>query len=261
MIAKEARANRWAVMIGLLVLVLRVQSAVTTDLKAQSLATLTFAFDADFAVATAGHISIGSAFLWASFFSDITLYLLVGLGGAVFGAGLIASETSSGSIFVLLSRPFSRTRILLTKYGVAAALSLGLCILFGAVELAIGAWQGVVAPPLGGWALSVILLWLGMLCVIGLAMFYSVLLPSALAAGVLAFFTGYLLTIVPVIHSGTPPHAHYVLGGPSWQLSTYWSSLGIYAGTDSPVKSLLVAGIAALIPVVLALAVFVRKAF
>jgi hypothetical protein len=44
-------------------------------------------------------------------------------------------------------------------------------------------------------------------------------------------------------------------------LSTYWSSLGIYAGVDSPAKSLLVAGIAALIPVALALALFVRKAF
>jgi ABC-type transport system involved in multi-copper enzyme maturation permease subunit len=174
---------------------------------------------------------------------------------------LIASETSSGSIFVLLSRPLSRTRILLTKYGVAAALSLLLCVLFGAVDLGVGAWQGVAPPPLGGWLLSVILLWLAMLFVIGLAMLYSVLVPSAFAAGVMAFFTGYLLTIVPVIHSGTQPHVHYFLGGPSWQLSTYWSSLGIYAGIDGPMKALLVSGIAALIPVALALILFLRKAF
>ncbi|MGO8948900.1 MAG: ABC transporter permease [Ktedonobacterales bacterium] len=261
MIAKEARADRWAVVVGLLVLALRLQSAVTTDLKAQSVATLTYNFDADFSALTAGHISAGSAFLWATFFSDLTLYLLVGLCGAVFGAGLVASETSSGSIFVLLSRPYSRTRILLTKYGVAAALSLVLCGLFGLTGLGVGAWQGVAAPPLGGWVLSVILLWLAMLFVIGLAMLYSVLVPSAFAAGVLAFFTGYLLTIVPVIHSGTPPHVQYLVGGPSWQLSTYWSSLGIYAGGDNPVKSLLVSGIALLIPLALALVLFVRKAF
>ncbi|HEV2238220.1 MAG TPA: ABC transporter permease subunit [Ktedonobacterales bacterium] len=261
MIAKEARADRWAVVVGLVVLVLRLQSAVTTDVKAQTVGALAYTFDADFTALTAGHISAGAAFVWATFFSDLTLYLLVGLGGAVFGAGLIASETSSGSIFVLLSRPFSRTRIFLTKYGVAAALSLLLCVLFGAVGLGVGAWQGVAAPPLGGWALSVILLWLAMLFIIGLAMLYSVLVPSAFAAGVLAFFTGYLQTIVPVIHTGTAPHVHYFLGGPTWQLATYWSSLGIYAGSDSPVKSLLVSGIAALIPVALALTLFVRKAF
>lgn len=136
-----------------------------------------------------------------------------------------------------------------------------LCVLFGVVGLGVGAWQGVAAPPLGGWALSVILLWLGMLFVIGLAALYSILLPSAFAAGVLAFFTAYILTIAPVIHTGAPPHVHYFLGGPSWQLATYWSSLGIYAGVASPVKSLLIAVIAAIIPVALALAWFVRKSF
>jgi ABC-type transport system involved in multi-copper enzyme maturation permease subunit len=260
-IVKEARADRWAVVVGLAVLALRIQSAVTTDLKAQSLATLTYTFDADFAAAAAGHISTGAAFVWGTFFSDLTLYLLVGVCGAVFGAGLIANETSSGSIFVLLSRPYSRTRIFLTKYGVAAALSLLLCVLFAAVGLGVGAWQGVAPPPLGGWVVSVILLWLAMLFVIGLAMLYSVLVPSALAAGVLAFFTSYLLDIVPVIHSGTQPRVHYFLGGPPWQVSTYWSSLGIYAGIESPLKSLFIAGVAALIPVALALALFGRKAF
>jgi ABC-type transport system involved in multi-copper enzyme maturation permease subunit len=261
MIAKEVRADRWAVVVGLFVLALRIQGAVTTDLKAQTLAVLNYNFDADFTAAAAGHISTASAYVWAVFFSDLTLYLLVGVCGAVFGAGLIASETSSGSIFVLLSRPLSRTRIFLTKYGMAAALSLLLCALFGAVGLAVGAWQGVAGPPLGGWLLSVILLWLAMLFVVGLALLYSVLVPNALAAGVLAFFTAYLLVIVPVIHTGTQPHVHYLLGGPDWQVATYWSSLGIYAGVDSPVKSLLIALIAALIPVALALALFVRKAF
>jgi ABC-2 type transport system permease protein len=261
MIVKEARADRWAVVVGLLVLALRIQSAVNTDLKTQTLATLAGNFDADFSAVTARHISAGAAFLWATFFNDLTLYLLVGVGGAILGAGLIASETSSGSIFVLLSRPFSRSRIFLTKYGVAAGLSLLLCVLFGAVGLGVGAWQGVAAPPLGGWVLSVILLWLGMVLVVGLAMLYSVLLSSAFGAGVLAFFTVYVLSLAPLFHSGTGSHVHYFLGGLDWSIVNYFGSLGIYAGVASPVKSLLVAGIGALIPVALALAVFVRKAF
>ncbi|HEY1391095.1 MAG TPA: ABC transporter permease subunit [Ktedonobacterales bacterium] len=261
MIAKETRADRWAVVVGLLVLALRLQSAITTDLHTQSVTALAYNFDADFSAVTAGHISTGAAYLWATFFSDLTLYLLVGIGGAIFGAGLIASEASSGSIYVLLSRPMSRTRILLTKYGVAAGLSLLLCMLFGAISFSVGAWQGVESPPLGGWALSVLLLWLGMLFVIGVAMLYSVLVPSALAAGVLAFFTVYVLDIAPVFHSGTGSNVQYFLGGPPWQLSAYWSSLGIYAGAESPVKSLVIATVAAGIPVALAVVLFVRKAY
>jgi ABC-2 type transport system permease protein len=261
MIVKEARADRWAVLLGIAVLVLRLQSAVTTDLRAQSLGALVANFDADFSLVASRHISAGSAFLWATFFNDLTLYLLVGVGGAVFGAGLVASETSSGSIFVLLSRPVSRTRALLTKYGVAAALSLLLCALCGVLALAVGAWQGIAAPPVGGLLLSIVLLWLGMLFVVGLTLLYSVVVSSALAAGVLGFFTTYVLAIAPLFHSGTGPHVQYFLGGPDWSIGNYWGSLGIYAGTDSPVKSLLVAAIAALIPALGALVLFVRKAF
>ena len=167
----------------------------------------------------------------------------------------------SGSIFVLLRRPVSRTRALLTKYAVAAALSLLLCALYGCMALAVGAWQGIAAPPVGGLVLSIVLLWLGMQFVMGLTLLYSVVVPSALAAGVLGFFTTYILALAPLFHSSTGPHVTYFLGGPDWSIVNYWGSLGIYAGTDSPLKSLLVSVIAALIPALVALVLFVRKAF
>src|SRR5215470_9939478 len=86
---------------------------------------------------------------------------------------------------------------------------------------------------------------------------YVVKNPSALAAGALGFFTTYVLAIAPDIHSGTVPgHITYALGGPDWSIVSYWGSLGIYAGTESPLKSLLVSVIAALIPVLLALLLF-----
>lgn len=261
MIVKEARADRWAMLLGLAIIGLRVMSAVTADLKAQSLSTLQGQFDANFSLVTSRHVSAGSAFLWATFFNDLTLYLLVGLGGAILGAGVIASEISSGSIYVLLSRPVSRTRALLTKYGVAAALGLVLCALCGGGALAVGAGQGIAAPPLGGLVLSIVLLWLGMLFFMGLTLLYSVVVPSALAAGVLGFFTTYILVIAPLIHDGTGANVTYHLGGPDWSIVTYWGSLGIYAGTESPLKSLLVATIAALIPPLVALVLFVRTAF
>jgi ABC-2 type transport system permease protein len=261
MIVKEARTDRWAALVGLLIIALRLLSAATVSVKAQSVATLQGNFDADFSAVTAGHVSAGAAFLWATFFSDLTLYLLVGIGGAVLGAGLVASETASGSIFILLSRPVSRTRALLTKYGVAAALSLLLSIFCGCAALLVGAWQGITGPPVGGLLLSVVLLWLGMLFVMGLTLLYSVVLPSSLAAGVLGFFTTYILVIAPLFHSGTGSHVTYALGGPNWSIANYWGSLDIYAGTESPVKSLLVAAIVAAILVVVALVLFLRKAF
>lgn len=231
------------------------------NLKDQTVGTLQGNFDADFSAVAARHISAGAAFLWATFFNDVTLYLLVGFGGAILGAGLVASETASGSIFVLLSRPISRTRALFTKYGVAAGVSLVLCTVCGGMALVIGAWQGIAAPPLGGLILSIVLLWLGMLFVVSLTMLYSVVIPSALAAGVLGFFTTYTLAIAPLFHSGTGSHVSYALGGPDWSITSYWGSLGIYTGIESPLKSLLVSAIAALIPALVALTLFVRKAF
>jgi hypothetical protein len=166
----------------------RVLDVATTDLRAQTVRTVTYQIDADFTLVSAGHVSAGAAYVWGSFFADVSLYLFVGLGGAIFGAALIASEVSSGSIFILLSRPLSRQRVLLTKYGVAAGLLLMLCVLCGGLALLLGRWQGVELS-VGGVLLSMLLLWLAVLFVLSLTLLYSVLVPSALAAGFLGFFT------------------------------------------------------------------------
>jgi ABC-type transport system involved in multi-copper enzyme maturation permease subunit len=261
MIVKELRADRWAALFGVLIIALRILNGATGDAKAQTLDSLNYTFDADFSAVSSHHISAATAFLWATYFNDLTLYLLIGLGGVVLGAGLIASEASTGSIFVLLSRPVSRTRALLTKYGVAAAVSFLLCALCGSMALIVGAINGIAQPPLGGFLISVVLLWLGMLFVISVTLLFSVLIPNALAAGVVGFFFVYFMVIIPVFHSGVAPNIHYFLGGPDWELSSYWGTLGIYMGVESPVKSLVIGLLAAIIPAALALWIFVRKAF
>jgi ABC-2 type transport system permease protein len=91
------------------------------------------------------------------------------------------------------------------------------------------------------------------------SLLYSVLVPSALAAGFLGFFTTYLLVIVPLFHDARTHQ--YALGGPDWSIGSYWGTLGIYAGVESPAKSLVVALVAALIPLLVAVFVFTRKAF
>jgi ABC-type transport system involved in multi-copper enzyme maturation permease subunit len=261
-IVKEVRAARWAMLVGLGILLLHLLSVVTVNLKSQSLGTLNTVFDADFSVVATGHIAAGAAYLWATFFDDLTLYLLVGVGGAILGAGLVASEIESGSIFILLSRPISRAQALLTKYGIAAGCGFALCALSGCLAVVIGDWQGIASPPFWGVILSITLLWLGMLFVMSLTLLYSLLIPQALAAGVLGFFTTYLLNIVPVIHTSTSNALHptYLLGT-DWSLVSYWSSLGIYSGTMNPLKALVVAILAAMIPAGMALVLFMRKAF
>ncbi|MGZ6389516.1 MAG: ABC transporter permease [Ktedonobacterales bacterium] len=259
MIVKELRTARWALLAGLAIILQRVIDLASTNLHAQTLESLQNATDADFSLVMHGHLSAAAAYVWGVFFADVSLYLLVGIGGALFGAGLIASEVSSGTILTLLSRPMSRERALLTKYGIAAGLLLVLCVLCGVLALALGARQGVEQPPLGGVAASVLLLWLGTLFVLGLTLVYSVLIPSALAAGFLGFFTTYVLSIAPLFHDATT-HRYY-LGGPDWSIANYWGSLGVYAGVDSPAKALLIAVVAAVVPPLLALLVFRRKAF
>jgi ABC-2 type transport system permease protein len=254
MLVKELRAARWAVLAALLIIASRVLDVATTNLRTQTVRTVTYQIDADFAPVAAGHVSAGAAYVWGSFFADVNLYLLVGLGGAIFGAALIASEVSSGSIFILLSR----LRVLLTKYGVAAGLLLLLCVLCGGLALLLGRWQGVELS-VGGVLLSMLLLWLAALFVLGLTLLYSVLVPSALAAGFLGFFTTYLLAIGPLLPDAR--HHQSALGGPDWSITSYWGTLGIYAGVESPAKSLVVALVAALIPLLVAVFVFMRKAF
>ncbi len=98
------------------------------------------------------------------------------------GAGLVSSEVGGGTIFALLSRPISRTRLFLTKYIVCAAFllaatALGTVALFSLARLR--------DYPLGeinfaGLALAAALLWLVSLFVLGMALLVSTLLRNAL---------------------------------------------------------------------------------
>ena len=70
--------------------------------------------------------------------------------------------------------------------------------------LVIGAGAGV-AQPIGGVITSTLLLWLASLCVLGITLVYSVLIPSSIAAGILGFFTIYYLSFAPlVLHRQIP---------------------------------------------------------
>jgi ABC-type transport system involved in multi-copper enzyme maturation permease subunit len=187
---------------------------------------------------------------------------------AVFGIGLISGEVSRNTIFLLLSRPTSRTRLLLTKYAVGAVALLGVASLFS-VGLVISA--GVRGYPLGslsitGVALSTVLLWLGALSVFGVALLFSVVIRS-MVVGIAA-----VLLIPVVAYSSYGYWANYFLDDyealgltpdlvQGVMLPYFWSSESLYLGEGLAATNFLICLITAIVPLLAALWLFRRKAY
>lgn len=118
---------------------------------------------------------------------------LVTLGSLalVLGATLVSGETGVGTILLLLSRPLSRTRILLTKYAVCAAILLASAMLGGVLILTVAALQGYPLEDVSfaGILLLGLIMWLVSLFVLAVALLASVLfrgiIPSLAAAALL----------------------------------------------------------------------------
>ncbi len=195
-----------------------------------------------------GPLASFNAFVWAQWF-QVNAPLMLALGAVILGSGLIAGEVSKGTIFFLLSKPVSRERILLTKYGVSLG-SLFVVTLLGSI--AIEGVSGVLGHSQDVLRLLVatVLLWLGALFPLGLSLLFSVVFPDIIRP--LAFT---LLISVALLLPAIFPH------GQDWSLLSYWSSNKAYLGGGFPLKEYLVCLVAAVLPLLGALVVFRRKAY
>jgi ABC-2 type transport system permease protein len=189
-----------------------------------------------------------SAFAWWQWFAvngPATLLLLA----VILGCGLIAGEVSKGTIFFLLSKPVSRERVLLTKYGVSAGILFAVALLASiAVEgasIALGHPQEVLRL-----LIATVLLWLGALFPLGLALLFSIISPDSIRPLVFAL----LITVALSLPAAFP-------NGADWSLIRYWSSQGAYLNGGFPLKEFLVCLVAAALPLLGALIVFRRKAY
>jgi ABC-2 type transport system permease protein len=189
-----------------------------------------------------------NAFAWGGWFQLNGPFILA-LGAAILGCGLIAGEVSKGTIFFLLSKPVSRERILLTKYGVSMgilfAVTLTASITIEGVGIALGHPQEVLRL-----LVATVLLWLGALFPLGLSLFFSVVFPDIVRP--LAF--ALVITVVLSLSAIFP-------NGQDWSLLRYWSSSDAYLGGGFPLKESLVCLVAAALPLLGALVVFRRKAY
>jgi ABC-2 type transport system permease protein len=251
-VTKELIDARWKALIGAaLALFTIIVGAFSYDLIRQALTpaqlqNLSNTLGGDFA----NRLLDYGAFMWNLTFG------LSGNGGlivmvvtALLGASMIAGEVNKQTIFLLLSRPLSRDQILLTKYAVGAAVILALTILSGGTMYIISALSGR-PQDLGGVAVSVLLFWLGALCIFGIATLFSVVFSDVLRPLGLAVVVLILLNL-----PGLLPH------GAEWSIPSYWSSLPAFLGQEFPWKALLISLAAAVVPALLAVPLFRRQAY
>jgi ABC-2 type transport system permease protein len=191
---------------------------------------------------------------------------------ALLGVASISGEVSNGTIFLLLSRPMSRTRLLLTKYAIGAGTLLVAVVLGKILLLIVAAARGY---PLGQMhvleaVLSVVVLWLGVLFVLGTAILVSIIFRSVVTSIVACALTlFFVFTLPPIIAEFYPwgdTYDPYELSVRLWVL-TYWMPTYYYSPNPSngiggfAFTSFLVCLIAAALPLLAALWIFRRKAY
>ena len=191
------------------------------------------------------------AYVWDTLFNPAnSMGLALLILAATLGTSLIAGEVARSTVFVLLSRPLSRDRILLIKYAVGAAGLLAVILILTGALLIMTTAAGHPQHP-GGALLSALLLWLGSLFVLGLATAFSVVFGNVLVPLALSLAVTGLLAFLPAL-----------LGLPAgWSLPNAWGSFPAFLGRQWPLRELLVSAVAAAMPLVLALLLFRRRQY
>lgn len=206
--------------------------------------------------------------------------VLVPLAGLL-GVALVSGEVGRGTIFLLLSKPVSRRRTLLTKYLVCMVV-LFAAALIGAVAAIISGYAH--GYPAGSFSAAEILtsaglFWLGTLFVLGVALLASVLFGDVIKSIIAAIAALYLIHSAPdfvrsLIQWLTWTNEDYERSfGPTdawyqaferFRLVNYWAAQDIRTGEfllSQAAQNSLVCLIAAAVPLLLALWWFRRKAY
>lgn len=123
---------------------------------------------------------------------------------ALLGVALVSGEVSRGSIFLLLSRPISRTRLLLTKYLLGVAALLAVALLGGVGIVVSGYAHGYPAASINAGRLlaSAGLFWLGTLSVLGVSLLASVLFRDVIRSVIATAATLYAIFYLPDLLRG-----------------------------------------------------------
>ena len=254
MVAKELIEGRWRFIIGgAVTLLIAVLVSASYDLVRSMLASAnTSALPAAFQQQILQGLGNYDSFTWAQWFGK-NGQMVLGALAAFLGGGLLAGEVSKGTIYFLLSKPVSRERVLLTKYGVTAAAFLAITALGSVGVVVTGAIYGH-PQPLGAVLVSTALLWLGALSVLGVALLCSAIFDDLLRPVGLALVFATLIGLPAFVGA-------FVAGWTQWSLPSYWASQSFYLGGAFPVREFAVSLIAAAAPLLLTWQVFRRRAY
>ena len=199
---------------------------------------------------TPGGIAILTNFdtyIWSQWFAKNGQLVML-IIAAILGAGYIAGEVNKGSIYLLLSRPVSRERALLTKYTVGAAVLLAIALV-GTVTMYIATAIAGHVQNIGGIISATLLLWLSAMFALSLATLFSVMISDTLRP--------VALVLVVLALLGLPT----LFNQPDWSLPSYWSSVGAYLGQSFPLKELVVSIVAAALPLLIAVPLFRKQQY
>ena len=250
MAIKELIEARWkAIICGVIALVLVEVSAATYGLFKSSMNTSSMQQLPQFLQQQLQNmISTFDLYVWGNWFTKNGPEILVVMA-IVLGSGLIAGEANKGTIFFLLGKPISRERVLLIKYAISALLLLAVSVICSIALLVTAAFAGH-PQNISGVVISTALLWLGVLFSLGLALMFSALFKDPLWPLICAL----VITVLTLIPSFIP-------GWGAWNLISYWSSQPAYLGQGFPAKEFLICFVAAVIPLVLAMLLFRKRAY
>lgn len=208
--------------------------------------------------------------------------ILLPLAGLL-GVALVSGEVSRSSILLLLSKPMSRDRMLLTKYAVGAVCLLVVALL-GGLGMILSAYARGYPPDAVeiGWIMgSAALIWLGSLFVLGVALLASVIFKDVLRTLIATAVAVYLAASIPEILR-IPLELFYWTDGygtrsyqkvEDWyewfdifRLTNYWSLGDQYGGLfgaqqGSPWISVVICLVTAAIPLLAAIWLFRRKTY
>lgn len=206
--------------------------------------------------------------------------ILMPLAGLL-GVALVSGEVGRGSIFLLLSRPLTRTRALMTKYLVCAAslfavAAIGVLGAFVSAS-ALGYPRGSV--PMTEILVSGALFWLGSLFVLGLALLLSVVFRDIIRSVVATVVALYLVLTGPDLLNSLAQwlfwteqdYARGFQNSQDWEawnrpfellnLTNYWTATDPFTGEWVVTRNLLVCLVAAVVPLLVALWLFRRRAY
>lgn len=210
-------------------------------------------------------------------YTAINFYVLMPLA-VLLGAGLVSGEVGRGSIFLILSKPISRVRVLLTKCAVCVACLLATAVAGGAGMVLSFYARGYPAEAINLERFFEIgaLAWLASLFVLGVAMVASVVFGDVLrslvatAAAMLAILAGPFVVraFVEWLVWGDRIYQMDLRNLPEWyrafdwfSLLTYWFAQNPYGGESIVGQSFLVCVVTAALVLLAAFWIFDRRAY